>query len=113
MLVVGALLLPDDRGSGLDSGTPSPSAVAPSSEPQRPVRTLGLRWRAVLGARAYNVILWREGKRVLDLWPTKANVAIPARRLRPGTYDWFVYPIMGGGGEQRFGALAGHGTIRV
>ncbi len=64
-------------------------------------------------ADGYNLILWRDGKRVLDLWPIRASVAIPTDRLERGTYEWFVYPIIGRDRGQRYGELAGHGTIAI
>ena len=72
-----------------------------------------LRWRAVRGAAFYNVIFWRNGRRALDLWPTKATVRVPSARLGPGRYQWFVYPAFGKTGERRYGKVVARGTLTV
>ena len=72
-----------------------------------------LRWRAVQGAAFYNVIFWRDGSRVLDLWPTKATVSVPSGRLAPGEYQWFVYPAFGKTGERRYGKVVARGTVTI
>jgi hypothetical protein len=80
-----------------------------------------LRWNAVAGATYYNLVLWREGKRVLDLWPTSPRVVVPTTlvkhgpkaRLSPGRYLWFVYPGFGAKSARHYGALAGSGVLVV
>jgi hypothetical protein len=104
----------------LDDGSdPVPAAAAErsSSAAQEPAgqerSSIELRWRRVRGARFYNVILWRNGIRALDLWPRAPSVRIPEGRLEPGVYQWFVYPSLGEGGAQRYGKVAARGTIKV
>jgi hypothetical protein len=72
-----------------------------------------VRWAAIRGAAHYNVIFWRNGKRALDLWPRAASVRVPAGRLAPGRYQWFVYPAFREKGKLRYGPVAARGTIRV
>jgi hypothetical protein len=80
-----------------------------------------LRWNAVAGATYYNVVLWRNGKRVLDLWPTSPRVVVPTTsvkrelqpRLSPGSYLWFAYPGYGAKPAHRYGALAATGVLVV
>ena len=36
--------------------------------------------------------LFHNGTRVLTGWPTQAAFSIPAGKLKPGTYVWFVWP---------------------
>jgi hypothetical protein len=80
-----------------------------------------LRWNAVAGATYYNLVLWRDGKRVLDLWPTSPRVVVPSTsikhgtqaRLSPGRYLWFVYPGFGAKPAHQYGALAGSGVLVV
>ena len=89
------------------------SAVPPTAESAAQEQASGmLRWRAVQGAAFYNVIFWRDGSRVLDLWPTKATVRVPSGRLAPGRYQWFVYPAFGKTGR-RYGKVVARGTVRV
>jgi hypothetical protein len=92
-----------------------------------PVQVVGgralhrLRWNAVAGATYYNLVLWRDGKRVLDLWPTSPRVVLPTTsvnhgpqaRLSPGRYLWFVYPGFEAKPARQYGALAGTGVLVV
>jgi hypothetical protein len=81
----------------------------------------GLRWNPVAGATYYNLVLWRDGKRILDLWPSTPRVVVPStsvdyapqRRLSPGRYVWFVYPGFGAKRARQYGALAGTGVLVV
>jgi len=58
-----------------------------------------LRWKAVSGADYYDVVLWRDHRRLLDLWPTSTEIFLPHAWSRegvrgslvPGRYLWFVY----------------------
>jgi hypothetical protein len=80
-----------------------------------------IRWTQVPGATYYNLVLWREGERVLDLWPTSARARLPRsgsagradRGLSPGRYLWFVYPGFGAKASQHYGALAGSGQLVI
>ena len=56
--------------------------------------------------------LFRKGKRILVGWPTKASYRIPAGKLKPGTYVWYVWPAVSGkGGAPTFGKLIGRATF--
>lgn len=78
-----------------------------------------LTWPRVSTATFYDVILWRDGKRVLDLWPSTPRVTLPEHwsfggkrfSLAEGGYLWFVYPASGTRASGRYGTLAGHGTV--
>lgn len=72
-----------------------------------------LHWKPVPNAQFYNVILWHEGERVLDLWPTKPFVSVSTKGLPPGRYQWFVYPRLGNGAKGSYGHVAAHGTLNV
>ena len=74
---------------------------------------VSLRWARVPGATYYNVILWRNGARVLDFWPHRATVRVPRAKLQPGTYLWFVYPGFGSERARRFGELAKRGKFSL
>jgi hypothetical protein len=95
-------------GSGGES-TAVPRPVTSVPGPGGP--GVELRWQSVSGAVSYDVIVWRGGARVLDLWPTGSRVRIPYAALDPGRYLWFVYPRAGSG--RGFGPLAGHGSFAV
>jgi hypothetical protein len=78
-----------------------------------------LAWRPVAGAQGYDVILWRGGRRVLDVWPTAAHVTLPASwrhggvLMTPRTSGllWFVYPILSRSPKTTFGPLVASGRL--
>ena len=43
-------------------------------------------------------------------WPSTAAYRVPAGKLTPGTYVWFVWPAVHGSGSA-FGALIGRATF--
>ena len=72
-----------------------------------------LTWKPFKGTTYYNVQLFVNGKRVLVGWPTKASFRIPAGKLQPGTYVWYVWPAVSGKkGTAKFGKLIGRATFR-
>jgi|RhiMethySRZTD1v2_1073278.scaffolds.fasta_scaffold05264_2 hypothetical protein len=102
---------------GRDDLSSSPSRAAAHASPSGlpahgKASGLELRWRSRPGAPFYNVILWREGERVLDLWPRRTTVTLAGRDLEPGTYRWFVYPALPGT-RARFDRLVASGTVSV
>jgi hypothetical protein len=71
-----------------------------------------LTWKATKGSSYYNVQLFRNGKKVLLTWPTKASYRIPAGKLKPGTYVWYVWPaVQHPGSSPTFGKLIGRATF--
>jgi hypothetical protein len=104
------------QNRGIRRGAVRTGAARTGSQPSQT-----LRWSAVAEATYYNVVLWRDGKRVLDLWPTLPRVPVPTTsanhesrlRLSPGRYLWFVYPGYGAKPARQYGALAGSGVLVV
>jgi hypothetical protein len=98
------------------SSVPRPSLAPPTTDPRLrqagPRSAQTIRWAQVRGATYYDLVLWRDGKRVLDLWPTSARVLLHDR-LAPGRYRWFVYPGFGAKASQRYGSLAGSGMFVI
>jgi hypothetical protein len=77
-------------------------------------------WRQVAGATYYDLVVWQDGRRVLDLWPTAAAVSVPRDAsdrggdgLGAGHYLWFAYPGFGAKASRQYGALAGSGAFVV
>ena len=114
-------LLPHDSSAGPTLGVPAP-VVGVSVNPSRSVRPTGpqLRWRSVPNAILYNLVLWRDGSRVLSIFPAANHTNVPARSrvgreraLRAGRYLWFVYPAYGGAGRLRFGNVIATGTVQI
>ena len=98
--------------AGRDGPRPTSTVGERAGEPALASR-FQLRWKPVPGARLYNVILWKDGARALDLWPASASVRVPTRRLAPGTYQWFVYPLLGEGQSRRYGRVVARGTLKA
>ena len=76
-------------------------------------------WRPAAGATYYDLVVWQDGRRVLDLWPTAAAVSVPTNAsdrgdgLGAGQYLWFAYPGFGAKSSSQYGALAGSGAFVV
>ncbi|HEY2372301.1 MAG TPA: hypothetical protein VGH82_07105 [Gaiellaceae bacterium] len=77
-------------------------------------------WRSVAGATYYDLVVWQDGRRVLDLWPTAAAVSVPLNAndqggdgFGAGHYLWFAYPGFGAKSSRQYGALAGSGVFVV
>jgi len=128
------------RAEPLRAATPKPRIARKQPRPQKvtprsslgtartpvPVRTARLErpklsWRAVAGASYYNVIVWRKGERVLDLWPARNRALLPgswtskgvSRTLSPGRYLWFVYPGFGARADARYGEPVQSGILVI
>jgi hypothetical protein len=89
-----------------------------------PARTVAgpkvLHWKKLGGARMYDVVIWRDGRRVRDVWTREASVSVRSvacaasrARFAPGSYLWFVYPVQAGAGRTRVAKLAHWGNFRV
>jgi len=71
-----------------------------------------LTWKSKQGSAYYNLQLYRNGKRVLVVWPSHASYRIPASALKPGTYVWYVWPALrSGGAAPAFASLIGRATF--
>jgi hypothetical protein len=104
------------------AAVPGPHLVAPPrlkafSPGEPPV----LRWTPVRRASYYNVQLFRNGRKVLSAWPTKANYRLKQRwrylgqrrRLVPGRYRWLVWPGYGARSKSDYGKPLGPKQFRV
>jgi hypothetical protein len=103
-----------------DAPTGSRPHVAPTlSSPARAPVTV--RWTSGSPGSYFDFVLWRDGRRVLDAWPTTPSATVPASwtyrgrryKLTPGRYSWFVYPGVGPRSDVRYGALAASGQFVV
>ena len=78
-----------------------------------------LEWPKVEGANLYNVVLWRDGRRVLDLWPDTNRIDVlgaasaRGRVLRPGGYQWFAFAGFGSPKDVQFGKPLANGSFSV
>lgn len=96
-------------------------AASGKAEPARTVAAPKvLRWKKLAGARMYDVVIWRDGRRVRDVWTRESSVSVRSvacatsrARFAPGSYLWFVYPVRAGAGGKRVAKLAQWGNLRV
>jgi hypothetical protein len=104
----------------------SGNVSAPARLPVSPARLIPLRpptgsvvagppllsWKALEGTAYYNVQLFHKGRRVLVDWPSRPSYRIPAGKLAPGTYVWYVWPaVRHKGAAPTFGKLIGRATF--
>jgi hypothetical protein len=80
-----------------------------------------LMWAAEPDADYYNVQLFRNGTRILAVWPRKAAFTLRKTwkyqgrvyKLRPGTYQWYVWPGFGARKAVDYGPLLGVRTFSI
>jgi hypothetical protein len=73
-----------------------------------------LSWTPKKGSAYYNVQVFRNGRRVVIAWPSRASYNVPEGKLAPGTYVWFVWPaVKSGGAAPKFADLIGRSTFVV
>jgi hypothetical protein len=75
----------------------------------------------VRGAHYYNVQLFRKGRKILSVWPTRTRYQLKRRwtyqgklrRLIPGKYRWLVWPGFGPRSKADYGRRMGPSTFHV
>jgi hypothetical protein len=80
-----------------------------------------LRWVAAKGATYYNVQLFRNGQKVMSVWPLGPTLKVPRawsfnghrHRLVRGMYRWYVWPGIGARAKAKYGRLLGGSFFRV
>lgn len=78
-------------------------------------------WRSVRNASYYNMQLWRNGRKLLSVWPLSSRYRLRAswtfqgRRysLAPGRFTVYVWPGFGAKAAVRYGPLLGSTSFRV
>lgn len=112
---------PDVTTTTAKTSTPARQALTGPAEGARVARPPLLDWSAVRGADYYNVQLFRNGKKVLTVWPSSTSFRLAAswkfegrtQRLSPGRYRWYVWPGFGSRSASRYGKLLGTRTFLV
>jgi hypothetical protein len=80
-----------------------------------------LRWKRKKKASYYNVQVYRGKRKVLSAWPRRPRLALSKswrfdgrrHRLKPGVYQWYVFPGFGERSARRYGAALGARTFRI
>lgn len=100
---------------------PTALVLVRPSDGARVSRPPTLLWVRAAKADYYNVQLYRNGKKVISVWPSANRFALPAKwsfgglthRLSPGVYRWYVWPGYGAPKSQKYGTLIGTSTFVV
>ena len=113
-----------------DVAVPSAALLVAPKSGARVKKTVKFRWRAVKGAKYYNLQLFRGGTRVLasaadtkvlSVWPVRPTYVLKQKwkylrkryALTPGVYTWYVWPGFGPRSAAEYGQLVGSSTFTV
>jgi len=103
-------------GSRTLRAVPGPRLIAPSAGAMVKAREPPvLRWTPVRNASYYNVQLYRDGRKVLTAWPTRARLRLKRTwtyngdrtRFTKGEYRWLVWPGRGSRSKADYGERIG------
>jgi len=80
-----------------------------------------LMWARDAEASYYNVQLMRKGVKILSSWPSKPTYKLSKSwkyrgrkyKLKPGTYQWYVWPGYGPRSQVVYGQLLGSRSFRI
>jgi hypothetical protein len=104
------------------AGATTPQATtAAASKATKNFKSRTLRWKAQPGAEYYNLQLFRNGRKVLSVWPTRAQYTLHAtwrfggrtQRLAAGRYRRYVWPGYGRRATHRYGRLHAKGALAI
>ncbi len=110
------------RRSDTETAPPQPAETIPPAALPIPRELMqDLRWPSRAGATYYNVQVFRDAKKIFEVWPPTAQATVPGRwtyqgnryRLSSGSYEWFVWPGFGARSETRYGKLIKRATFVV
>ena len=109
-----------NRSRGRIAAVPGPRLLSP---PHNAVLTLPplLRWTKMRDADYFNLQLRRDGVKVLSEWPARPQLQLRrrwifqgrVRRLRPGRYEWDVWPGYGRRSAANYGSRIGGRTFVI
>jgi hypothetical protein len=98
------------------TAVPGPRLIAPAAGAVVKARKPPvLRWTAIRRADYYNVQLYRNGRKILSVWPTRATLKLKHRwrfdgrreRFTSGEYRWLVWPGLGARAKADYGDRIG------
>jgi hypothetical protein len=103
------------------SATPNARTLVAPPPAARLSSPPGLLWVPVHNASYYNVQLYRNGQKILSIWPGANHVTLRdhwtfnsrAFTLTPGTYRWYVWPGFGAHRDKKYGSLLGNSTFQL
>jgi hypothetical protein len=82
---------------------------------------VSLAWQERAGTTFYNLQLYRNGVKIMSVWPRRPGFVIPrswryggrAYALEPGRYVWYVWPAKGTRAQPQFGRVLGRSSFIV
>jgi hypothetical protein len=82
---------------------------------------VSLAWQEKAGTTFYNLQLYRNGVKIMSVWPRRPGFVIPrswryggkAYALVPGRYVWYVWPAKGTRAQPQFGRVLGRSSFIV
>jgi hypothetical protein len=103
------------------ASTPAPVATASAAAKDSATTPKALTWRARSRAKYYNFQLFRNGRKLLSAWPTRAHYTVRptwryrgrTHRLATGVYRWYVWPGYGLRAHHRYGRLLAKGKLTI
>jgi hypothetical protein len=118
-LAVGVLVT--RLGAPTSTASAGVAPVRPAATTIRVGRPVTIRWAPKPSSSYFDVVLRRDGRRVLDAWPLGQKFALPAAwryrgkryKLGPGRYAWYVYPGVGARADGRYGGLLASGRFTI
>jgi hypothetical protein len=80
-----------------------------------------LAWQQKAGTTFYNLQLYRNGVKIMSVWPRRAGFVVPRSwryggktyALQPGRYVWYVWPAKGTRAQPQFGRVLGRSSFVV
>jgi len=82
---------------------------------------VSLAWQEKAGTTFYNLQLYRNGVKIMSVWPRRPGFVIPrswryggkSYALVPGRYVWYVWPAKGTRAQPQFGRVLGRSSFIV
>ena len=100
---------------------PTPVALVKPADGAKLKKAPNLLWVPAAKADYYNLQLYRNGTKVLSIWPSTNHYLLTGTwkfegktlKLVPGSYRWYVWPGIGAAASRTFGTLLGTSTFVV
>jgi hypothetical protein len=100
---------------------PAPVVLVKPADGAKLTHAPVLLWVPAAKADYYNLQLYRNGAKVLSVWPSTNQYSLGSTwkfagknlKLVPGSYRWYVWPGLGAAASRTFGTLLGSSTFVV
>ena len=107
--------------AGIDLSVPASALLRAPADRARVHGAPTFRWRAVKKASYYNVQVWRDGEKILSMWPKGTKLKLTrtwkykgrSYKLKPARYVWIVWPGFGAPLKGVYGQPLGQSSFLV